>query len=45
MTCIEGQVLTPQGFRAARVLIEGGRICAVDEATDVPDRTGSPWLY
>ncbi len=42
MTCIEGQVLTPQGFRAARVLIEGGRIRAVDEASDVPDRLVLP---
>ncbi len=42
MTCIEGQVLTPRGFRAARVLIESGRIRAVDEASDVPDRLVLP---
>ncbi len=42
MTRIEGQVLTPQGFRAGRVVVEHGRIRAVEEAADVPDRLVIP---
>ncbi len=35
MTSIEGQVLTPEGFRPGRVAIEDGRIRAVEEARNV----------
>ena len=38
MAGIEGRVLTPQGFRRGRVLIEDGRILAVEEASDAPNR-------
>ena len=37
-TLLEGRVLTPEGVGAGRVLIEGERICGVEEAPYAPNR-------
>lgn len=38
MTAIEGRVLTPEGFRAGRAIVENGRIRSVEEARGVNNR-------
>jgi N-acetylglucosamine-6-phosphate deacetylase len=42
MTAYEGRVLTPEGFRAGRVIVENGRICSVEEARGVSNRVILP---
>ena len=42
MAAIEGRVLTPEGFRAGRVIVENGRIRSVEEARGASNRVILP---
>ena len=42
MAAIEGRVLTPEGFRPGRVIVENGRIRTVEEALGVNNRVILP---